>query len=235
VATQAGQWNASECPARKRRAKSPAPSGLLAVYVPKKEFSQQGSKMSDPYAPTSMTLLFQYGSNMAEPVLRSKVERHVTRFAPPGTRPDLTLLGLALLGGWRFTLDLFSATGGHRVADIIPAGSSSEVWGALYELPNELVRRSDGKRSVLDRIEGHRTSRDPENYVPLLVTVDSSDQQVQAWTYVGRDDTRERCARDHRDARVSAPYVQSIVDGARAVAVPRRYLEGLQTILAAHS
>jgi cation transport regulator ChaC len=181
------------------------------------------------------TLLFQYGSNMAETVLRSKIERHVAEFAPAGTPAHLRLLGLARLDGWRFTLGLFGAQGGHRVADIVESSDGGGVWGALYKLPVELVRRSDGERSVLDRIEGHRTSQDPENYVPLRVAVHLGDAQAEAWTYVGRHDARERCARDHGDAHVSEMYADSIISGARALAVPASYLEELQEILAEHS
>lgn len=97
------------------------------------------------------TILFQYGSNMAENELRSKVTKHLAQFAPPGIAGDLTLRGAARLEGWRVDFGLFSAGRKPRVADIVHVGGHSEVWGRLYELPTELVRRSDGKRTVLDR------------------------------------------------------------------------------------
>jgi hypothetical protein len=120
------------------------------------------------------------------------------------------------------------------VADIIEGHAGDEVWGALYELPVELVRRTDGARSVLDRIEGHRTSRDPENYVPLEIDVDVGAAWARAWTYVGRDDARERCLREHRDAGVTCAYADSILTGARAIAVPASYLVHIEATLAAH-
>jgi hypothetical protein len=171
---------------------------------------------------------------MAEAVLRSKIEKFVVQFAPVGTPVYVKLLGPARLFGWRFSLDLFSAGLAHRVADIIPAGDGSEVWGALYELPVELVKRSDGGRSVLDRIEGHRTSSDPENYEPMRLTVDVAGRPSDAWTYVGREDARARCLRDHSDARVSATYCKAIIDGASALVVPPAYLEELKATLAAN-
>jgi len=179
----------------------------------------------------SQALLFQYGSNMSERVLYSKIQRHLAQYAPAGTTPDLALLGAARLPGYRFAVDLFSSTGGHRVADIVESSDADEVWGALYSLPVELVRRSDGERSVLDRIEGHRTSRDPENYAPRRLTVELAGDRLDAWTYVGIDDARARCARQHRNADVSADYRQSIIEGATALAVPADYLVVLTTIL----
>jgi len=47
----------------------------------------------------------------------------------------------------------------------------AEVWGLLYEVDRELVRRVDGERSVLDRIEGHRTESGLDYYRPVEVTV----------------------------------------------------------------
>lgn len=182
-------------------------------------------------ATPGQTLLFQYGSNMDEAVLRSKIEKYLPDFAPAGTKPDLALLGRARLPGWRFMLDLFSTGGRHLAANVVESGDGSEVWGALYELSRELVQRTDGERSVLDRIEGHRTSRAPENYYPLRLAVEFDDSSAEAWTYVGRDDARERCAREHGGARVSTSYAESILRGARALAVPSHYVEQLQEIL----
>jgi hypothetical protein len=187
---------------------------------------------AESVAAVERTLLFQYGSNMTADRLRSGLEKHAPRFAPAGTPLELELLGPARLGGWMFAVDLFGAGGQHRVADIVPGNDVSEVWGALYELPLELVRRSDGRRSVLDRIEGHRTELHPENNLPLQVTVEFDCEQVDAWTFVGRTDARERCARGYPEATVSPSYLQAIVDGARTIGVPDAYVRELETTLA---
>lgn len=181
------------------------------------------------------TFLFQYGSNMAEQTLRSKIEQHRGEFAPTGTPTKLTLHGCARLRGWRFSLDLYSFGHGCRVADITETTDSDEVWGALYELPTELVQRRDGKRSVLDRIEGHNTTRDPENYAPVKVTVDFDGAAAEAWTYVGLEAARERCARDHHDARVTATYADSILGGAKTLAMPTANIEQLRATLARYA
>jgi hypothetical protein len=181
------------------------------------------------------THLFQYGSNMSERVLRSKIEMHFARFAPVGTPLNLELLGPARLGGWRFVFGLYSATSGCRVADIVEGDGGAEVWGALYELPVQLVRRSDGARSVLDRIEGHRTSSDPENYEPVRPTVEFRDRLVEAWTYVGLPEARQRCRRDHSDTSTSAAYGRAILDGAADLPVPSGYFTQLREAVEAES
>lgn len=180
-----------------------------------------------------MTLLFQYGSNMAEDELRSKITKHVAQFAPPGVGADLTLRGAARLEGWSFDFGLFSAGRKHRVADIGHVGGDSEVWGALYELPTELVQRSDGERSVLDRVEGHRTDRHPEDYRPARVEVELGIQSFEAWTYIGREDARERCRLEHADAPPSEEYVRAILEGAAALGLPEAYIRELKTAVSA--
>lgn len=142
---------------------------------------------------------------------------------------QLTLLGRARLPGWRLAFDLFSVGGETLAADILPS-EGSEVWGALYELPLELVCRSDGARSVLDRIEGHRATSNPENYVPVRVTVEHGEDPLEAWTYVGCNEARERCAREHADARLTPEYVKSILDGACALRLPAVYCKQLKTL-----
>ncbi len=183
--------------------------------------------------PLGRALLFQYGSNMAEEELRLKITKHLAEFAPPGVEADLTLRGAARVAGWRFEFGLFSTGRQHRVADITNVGGDSEVWGALYELPTELVRRSDGTRSVLDRIEGHRTAKHPENYVPNCLSVQFADKSLVAWTYVGRDDARDRCRTEHWDAPPSEAYVQAILHGAASLGLPETYVDELKAAIAA--
>jgi hypothetical protein len=182
--------------------------------------------------PPDRALLFQYGSNMSEQRLTAKVRQH-QHYAPAGVDLDVRLLGCARLKGWRFILDLYSARQSCLVGDIVEADQSDEVWGALYEVDRQLLIRSDGGRSVLDRIEGHRTEVDPENYRPITVTVELLGEQRAAHTYVGADDARRRCRSDHPDAKPREDYVTAILDGVRAVALPPRYLRALDTTLQA--
>ena len=177
-----------------------------------------------------LTLLFQYGSNLDRGRLLGKIEAYAPRFAPTGLAVELKLLGAASLQGWRFIADLYGARGDHRVANIVEEESAT-VWGALYELPVELVSRYDGKRSVLDRIEGHRTEKDPENYRPRRITVDLRGEAREAWTYVELDEARRRCAAEHPDTSVSDDYRDSVLGGAAAVGLPLAYVAELTAAL----
>ena len=177
-------------------------------------------------------LLFQYGSNMSQQRLEEAVHQYV-RFAPDGTPLDLRLVGAARLEGWKLVFDLFSVGQLSLVADIHEAGKADEVWGSLYELSRELVIRSDGRRSVLDRIEGHRTERGPENYTLVEVVVEADGKRRSALAYVGTDDARRRCRADHEPAEVAASYASSILNGAAAIGLPEQYFHRLEKQIAA--
>jgi gamma-glutamylcyclotransferase (GGCT)/AIG2-like uncharacterized protein YtfP len=181
-------------------------------------------------SPTDRALLFQYGSNMSEQRLTAKIREHRS-YAPVGAELDVRLLGCARLKGWRFVLDLYSARQECLVGDIILGEDGDEVWGALYELDRRLLVRSDGRRSVLDRIEGHRTEMDPENYRPITVAVELDDDRKEAHTYVGREDARERCRSDHPDAKPRPDYLLAILDGANGVGLPSEYMAALATTI----
>src|ERR671937_185854 len=147
---------------------------------------------------------------MFEDRLAAKIRAHQS-YAPEGTELDVRLLGCARLKGWRFVLDLYSARQECLVGAIVEGEVSDEVWGALYELDRQLLCRSDGNRSVLDRIEGHRTERDPENYRPITVMVELDGDSREAHTYVGVEEARQRCRLDHPDAKPRPDYLRAIL------------------------
>lgn len=184
--------------------------------------------------PAECIRLFQYGSNMSEERLRAKIREHQS-YAPAGAELDVRLLGCARLTGWRFAFDLYSARQGCLVGDIVESDDGDEVWGALYELDRELVIRSDGGRSVLDRIEGHRTEADPENYRPITVTVELDGELKDAHTYVGGEDARRRCRLDHPEAKPRPDYLRAILDGAHSVGLPGRYVQALAMTIEAQT
>ena len=149
--------------------------------------------------------LFQYGSNMHGEQFIQRIRDEYERHAPSGTPILVTLLGRGRLDGWRFQANLWSATRARRVpnearvANIVKA-SVGEVWGALYEIAADLVTRCDGERSVVDRLEGHRTTSDPENYAKICITVDLDGEPRTAWTYIGlRESDRPLRARPSGD------------------------------------
>lgn len=177
--------------------------------------------------PGHRALLFQYGSNMSEHRLAARIRKY-QRFAPAGVRRDIRLLGRARLSGWRFVFDLYSAQQECLVCDIVKGEDGEEVWGALYELDRELLVRSDGRRSVLDRIEGHRAEVDPENYRPITVTVELEGELREAHTYVGGEDARLRCRRDHPEARPGPDNLRAILGGAQSIGLPRTYIATIE-------
>lgn len=187
-----------------------------------------------PNEPADRALLFQYGSNMSEQRLTAKIRTHQS-YAPVGADLDVRLLGCARLKGWRFVLDLYSARQSCLVGDIVEGKDGDEVWGALYELDRQLLVRSDGRRSVLDRIEGHRTEMDPENYRPITVTVDLDGDPREAHTYVGGEDARLRCRLEHPDAKSRPDYLRAILDGAHTVGLPSTYVRALATTIEAQT
>jgi len=167
---------------------------------------------------------------MSQERLASNVGKYAQRYAPVRAPRDVTLIGRGRLRGWRFTLDLYSARQGCRVANIVRA-DDDEVWGAVYALDSELVHRSDGQRSVLDRIEGHRTERDPPNYEPAIMTVEVSGVPRRAHTYVGRSDARQRCAAQHANAPIAEDYGHAILQGARELELPASYRRLLMSVV----
>jgi gamma-glutamylcyclotransferase (GGCT)/AIG2-like uncharacterized protein YtfP len=185
-------------------------------------------------SPTERALLFQYGSNMSEKRLTAKIREHKS-YAPGGSELEVRLLGCARLRGWRFVLDLYSARQECLVGDIVEGEDRDEVWGALYDLDRQVLVRSDGKRSVLDRVEGHRTEMDPENYRPITVTVELDGDPIEAHTYAGREDARQRCRLDHPGARPRPDYLRAILHGANDVGLPMRYMAALATAIEARA
>ena len=177
--------------------------------------------------------LFQYGSNMSSGRLQSKVNKYRHNFAPTGTREQIRCLGRGRLSGWRFTLDLYSVGQNCLVADIIAGSAEDQVWGVVYKLDRELVDRTDGQRSVLDRIEGHRPTSNPENYRPRIVRLELGGARVSAITYVGTEDARRRCREEHHDARVDSQYAAAVLDGAANADLPSDYQAFLRRELAA--
>jgi len=189
-------------------------------------------------APEETVRLFQYGSNMARERFIERIEEEYGRHAPPGTPVVATLLGAARLDGWRLRANLWSATQERkkqrdpsigddracRVANIV-RDDGAEVWGALYDIAAALVTRCDGERSVVDRLEGHRTTQDPENYAKICVTVDLDGESRTAWTYIGLREAIDRCEREHPGTVCDPCYADTVIAGAKSIDVPDEYLK----------
>lgn len=181
---------------------------------------------------------------MARERFIQRIEEEYDRHAPRGTPVLVTLLGAARVDGWRLGANLWSATlerkkqrdpsigndRACRVANIVRE-DGAEVWGALYEIAAALVTRCDGERSVVDRLEGHRTTRDPENYAKICVTVDLDSEPRTAWTYVGLREAIDRCERDHPGTACDPDYADTVIAGAKSIGVPGEYLKVIRKAL----
>jgi hypothetical protein len=175
--------------------------------------------------------LFQYGRNARKPTQsRDRQERQ----RPARGESRNRAIGRARLPGWRFELDLFSSDNKSLVTDIVEANDNN-VWGGLYELDLELIRRSDRGRSVLDRIEGRGTESGRDNYDLRGVEVELSGTLVAAYTYVGLEEARRRCRQDHRDAKVTCAYASYVLEGARDFRLPDVYIRMLEATLKRHT
>lgn len=164
---------------------------------------------------------------MSSDVLRRKIHDDAPKHAPSDANLEIHRLGRGVLTGRRFTVDLYSSGQDSLVADALqdPAG---KVWGVAYRLNEELVVREDGRRSVLDRTEGYRTESGNDNYEPIEIRVQMSDANLEAFTYVGIDDARERRRLEHPHAVVKDSYAQTVINGAHEANLPDDYFAFLR-------
>ena len=91
-----------------------------------------------------MAIIFQYGSNLDSERLNSSQR----------LRGDARYLGLACTREpCELGFTVWSEGNGCAAADLIPGGSQP-AWGALYEIPDALIRRDTaGDRPSMDSIE----------------------------------------------------------------------------------
>lgn len=161
---------------------------------------------------------------------KRRIEDEYDRYAPPGTPVHVTVLGPAALGGWHLQANLWSATRECRVLNITEE-DGAVVRGVLYEISAALVTRCDGRRSVVDRLEGHRTTVHPENYAKVCITVDLDGEPRTAWTYLGLREAIARCEREHPGTGCSGEYAQAVLDGAESIGLPDDYRALLRSVL----
>lgn len=155
---------------------------------------------TDP--PASPFLYFAYGSNLS----RTRLHLHA---------PSAQLVSIARLADYRLAFSIESKRswlGG--VGDILPA-PGDEVWGALWVIAPEHSRHLDEQEGVF---------RDPPAYRRITVEV----------TTPAGDLVRCRCYQvvtpDPGGFPPSPAYKDTIVTGARELALPAPYLARLEAI-----
>lgn len=151
-----------------------------------------------------MALVFQYGSNTSVQRLN----------APDRLCGDARSLGLAFtLEAFELDFTVCSKKNKCAAADIIP-NSGRQIWGVLYEIPDNLISRdTSGKRKSLDEIEGKKYER---MKIRVCKAIDP-ETPTEALTYVVID-------REY-NLRTSHKYVTYILKGLREHGAPTDYIE----------
>lgn len=152
-----------------------------------------------------MSLVFQYGSNTSSRRLNGAERLHGAA----------RVLGRARTRE-RFMLsfDVWSAQNGCAAANIRRSGRGRTIWGVLYEIPEDLLRRETAPpgRMSLDAIE-----REGSNYSRRTVAVlDDRGVELAATTYVVRE--------PREGLPTAGAYVGHILDGLIESGAPQDYI-----------
>ena len=155
-----------------------------------------------------MALVFQYGSNTSG--IRLNSENRLN-----GTAKKIGIV--YTLDKFDFAFTVWSKGNKCAVADLIPNGKNN-IWGVLYEVPDERVFRSmkKGKEKCLDQIEG-----EGYNYKRIKIKVsDINDKQIsdEVHTYVASDVRRKD------NLKTSKDYVAHILEGLNDNKIPNEYI-----------
>lgn len=124
--------------------------------------------------------------------------------------PGAEFIAVAKLAGYRLDFTRYSEKRQGGVADVV-ASEGDEVWGALYELPEDELPALDRKESA-PSVYGHED----------VDVVTTPGERVRAMTYMVVD-----------KAPTEAPgraYLELILKGARERELPADYLSALERI-----
>lgn len=154
--------------------------------------------------------VFQYGSNTLDSQLNG----------PDRLNGDAIFVAIAALPNHKLSFGVWSSNRKCAAATLMPA-NGNWVWGALYNIPEQLVYRDRAKvifRKSLDQIEGEGT-----NYRREKINVRLSDGSWQeAITYVAMS--------PKSDIRTSVEYVSFILKGLRERGAPDQYISEVTQI-----
>jgi hypothetical protein len=162
-----------------------------------------------------VALVFQYGSNCLESQINSR-ERLCG---------DAKFICKAVAEDFELTFDVWSKNRACAAADIV-FKRGSKVWGALYEIPDYLIRRNTSKekgRKSLDAIEGEGINYRQE----MIVVRRGSNEVVTALTY--------RVIDPKPALETGLHYVRHLVDGLRERGVAEEYITEVKRIAAANN
>jgi gamma-glutamylcyclotransferase len=152
-------------------------------------------------------LYFAYGSNMNWNQMCNRC-------------PSARFISVAHAEGHKLEFNRFSEKRGCGVADIV-ANSENDVWGAVFEIPNDEI-------GELDKSEGYRVGRPREknSYERRLLDVicqGSGKSRITVSTYFVVEKSKY-------PLKPSIEYKAKILDGARHWRLPAYYIDELERI-----
>ena len=156
-----------------------------------------------------MPIVFQYGSNTS-----------VTRLnSADRLNGAASVIGLArTLDNYDLDFTVWSKTNKCAAANIVPGGNV-QIWGVLYEIPENLIDRNiSGDKKSLDDIEG-----EGKNYKRINIQVlpnNEPDNIITAITYVVLNRVQ--------NIETSPEYASEIINGLKSHEIPYDYLEYVQ-------
>ena len=149
--------------------------------------------------PSGAIKYFAYGSNLDLLQMKRRC-------------PSSELISKGSLPGYRLTFNRYSSGWGGGVADVIQ-DQGSEVWGLVFELSSEDLKR-------LDRYEGCYKDQ-PSLYERWKAAIDAPDGQVcDVWVYA--------VVEKQKFVRPTPEYLQIIRDAAARWNFPQTYQRTLE-------
>jgi len=156
-----------------------------------------------------MPIVFQYGSNTS-----------VTRLnSADRLNGAASVIGLArTLDNYDLDFTVWSKTNKCAAANIVPGGNV-QIWGVLYEIPENLIdRKLSGDQKSLDEIEGEGTNYKRTNI--QVLPNNEPDNIITAITYVVINRVP--------NIETSPEYASEIINGLKSHEIPYDYLEYVQ-------
>jgi hypothetical protein len=122
---------------------------------------------------------------------------------------------------YQLEFDLWSNYNRCAASDLVE-GSGRRIWGVIYEIPDDLIRRETaGERKSLDGIEGEGSNYERINIALVFRNGRPVTQNVM--TYIGLESAREE------NIQTSSEYVRHIFKGLKDHSIPKGYINYVKT------
>ncbi len=157
-----------------------------------------------------MTIVFQYGSNMN--IERINKEDRLNGCA-------VKISNACTVNSYNFGFTVWSESNSCAAADLVPDKNGRQIFGVLYEIPDNLIERDSAKLSKsksLDAIEGEGSNYNRIN----IDVIDEMGSRLVAKTYVALN--------RKTDIQTSQGYIEHILVGAQRNRLPEEYINYLK-------